>query len=280
MGGLGNQLFQFAAGRRIALRCGVELVLDLGWFRHEAAAFATPRTYELGPIASNLRAIELSPREIEGLEGTRRRPRSTPRLRVIRQRDGDHSVDERVLEAGDDVLLVGFWQSEAYFADIVGVLRSELRDIGAPQAVDSDLHPLVRHPGAVSVHFRRGDYASNPTARAFHGLLGPDYYRGAVEQVARRVPGAVFAAFSDEPDFVERELAAELGLTILSTGDALQELRLMSRCTHHVIANSSFSWWGAWLGEKEDSVIVAPERWFAEAGVDSSSIVPERWRRL
>jgi len=280
MGGLGNQLFQFATGRRLARRHGSELMLDLGWFRYEGKEFGTPRSYQLGGFELSARAAELPPRFVQAFEAGRRPRFSSLKLDVIRQREGDHAVDARVLNASDDVLLIGYWQSEAYFTDVADTVKAELRLDTAFSEEYVRFGPVVDRPSAVAVHVRRGDYVSMPTTREFHGVLERDYYRRALAHVAERVADPVFVAFSDEPDWVQGELAGELPMTVVSGGDALQELRLMSRCPHHVIANSSFSWWGAWLGEREASVVVAPRRWFADPRVDTSSIVPERWQRL
>ena len=279
MGGLGNQLFQFAAGRRLASRHGSELVLDLGWFRYEAGRFGTPRRYELKGLGVEARTKVLHPRTVAALDLERRRRVSRRRLTLIRQREGDYGVDERVLSADDDVLLIGYWQSETYFADTADAIRAELQISRAPSVVDAQLAGRPKG-NAVAVHVRRGDYVSNPTTREFHGVLDRDYYRRALEFVSKRVDDPVFVAFSDEPEWVRRELASELPLNVVSTGDALEDLRSMSRCLHHVTANSSFGWWGAWLGERDGSVICAPQRWFADEQADTGSIVPERWQRL
>lgn len=280
MGGLGNQLFQFAAGRRLASLHRSELVLDLGWFRHEAGGMVTPRRYELDGFELIARSTAIRPRAVEALEAGRRRRFSRLGLEVIRQREGDLAVDERVLNAPDDVLLIGYWQSETYFADVSDAVRDELCIRTAPSKSYAIFDRIIGSSSAVAVHVRRGDYASIPQSQAFHGVLDRDYYRRALAHVAERVPDPVFVAFSDDPDWVERELASELHLTVVSGGDALQELRLMSRCKHYVIANSSFSWWGAWLGEQEESIVVAPQRWFTDACADTRDIVPERWQRL
>lgn len=280
MGGLGNQLFQFAAGRRLATRHETRLAFDLGWFRHEGRAFETPRSYELGGFELNALVTKFHPRALEAFEAGRRARFSRLKLEVIRQREGDHAVDERVLNAPDDVLLVGYWQSETYFGDVAEEIRHELRTRADDSGRYAAFEQLVEKPSAVAVHVRRGDYVSNRATRAFHGTLDRDYYRRALARVREQVDDPVFVAFSDEPDWVERELASDLELSVVTGGDALQEVRLMSRCAHHVIANSSFSWWGAWLGEREGSVVVAPQRWFADPRVDTRSIVPERWQRL
>jgi hypothetical protein len=267
MGGLGNQLFQYAAGRRLATRHGVDLVLDLGWFVHEAHLVAAPRTYELGFLELPHRQVELDPSLIARWEQRRRRfPRRS--LNVIRQRDGDMSVDPRVLSAPDESLLIGYWQSERYFAEIEGTIRAE---IGLADGDDGDL---------VAVHIRRGDYVSHPETNAFHGVLGREYYDRAFAAVASRIPSPRYLAFSDEPAWVEAEFVDVGSLEVVAGGAAGDDLRRMASCRHHVIANSSFSWWGAWLGELPGSVVVAPARWFEAPCLDSADIVPDRWLRV
>jgi hypothetical protein len=280
MGGMGNQLFQYAAGRRLASRHHADLVLDLGWFAHEGKDVVAPRSFQLGGFEIPAALTELDPRVLVDWEQKRRRLFSRRRLEVIRQRDLDVMLDERVLHAPDDVLLLGYWQSEKYFFEVADLVRRDLRFHAEPDGSYADLDEIAGKASGVAVHVRRGDYVTDPGTSAFHGVLGRDYYRRALKLVEERVDQPKFLAFSDEPDWVEREFASEFPLSVVAGGDAHQELRLMSRCKHHVIANSSFSWWGAWLGEGKGSVVVAPSRWFADPAIDTSSIVPERWIRV
>ena len=279
MGGLGNQLFQFAAARRLARVHESELVLDLGWFRHEGKRFAAPRPYELGGYGLSVRSTMFSPRAVRAHEVRGRRFPST-RLEVIRQHDGDYSVDERVLNASDNVLLIGYWQSEAYFADVARVVRDELNVRDGVAAPYARFQHVVDDPAAVSVHVRRGDYVSSPQTFAFHGVLDRDYYRRAMAHLAERVSDPRFIAFSDDPDWVERELASDLDLTVVRGGNGFQELRLMSRCRHHVIANSSFSWWGAWLNPDPAKRVIVPVRWFNQGPSNTDDLIPSTWTRL
>ena len=265
MGGLGNQLFQYAAGRRLAIRHGVELVLDLGWFRHEAQLVAAPRRFELEPYGLENERIELHPKEILRWEHPSRLRFRHPR-QVIRQRDGDLGVDARVLEAVDGVVLIGYWQSEQYFLDVEETIRSDVRRSTASDA------------GAVAVHIRRGDDIAHPQTHAVHGVLPVEYYDEAMQLVARQVDGARFLAFSDEPEWVKAELGSSLPLEVAAAARAYDDLAAMADCRHHIIANSSFSWWGGWLGERADSVVVAPRRWFADRS-STQRRRPDRWIR-
>jgi hypothetical protein len=267
MGGLGNQLFQYAAGRRLAVKHGTELVLDLGWLRYESRTVATPREFELEKFNIAAERVEFRPRDVARWERGPGRLRRRAGLSVLRQADGLR-VDPRVLQAGDDVLLIGYWQSEQYFVDIRDDVRSEL---GLGSKTD---------PDSAAVHVRRGDYVTHEHTNAFHGVLPAAYYREALELVARRAAVSRSYAFSDDPEWVERELATSLSLVVVKGETPYDDLRRMAGCRHHIIANSSFSWWGAWLGEGEGSVVVAPKRWFADAAIDTASIVPERWVRI
>jgi hypothetical protein len=268
MGGLGNQLFQYAAGRRLAIEHGTDLVLDLGWIRYEAHMAATPRQFELWQFDVSADRVEFDPLAVARWERRQRRFRRPAGLTVVRQAEGDMSVDPRVLDAPDNVLLIGYWQSEQYFFDVRDDI---LKELGFANQTDGRL---------AAVHVRRGDYVTHERTKAFHGVLPELYYREALRFVAERSEASHFYAFSDDPNWVEQKLASSVSFELVRGGTPHDDLRRMAGCRHHVIANSSFSWWGAWLGEGEGSVVVAPMRWFADATVDASSIVPERWVRL
>lgn len=288
MGGLGNQLFQYAAGRRLAVARGTELVLDLGWFRHDAPHYATPRTYELQDIPLPVRMISLPPETISRWEGglrarARRWPSRRTRLPVIRQQDDTVGVDERVLSAPADVVLIGYWQSERYFHDVAETIRADLELPAAPAPRYWALLDAIHSSEAVAVHVRRGDYVTVPRTARFHGSLPTSYYHHAMRRVAERVSARprVFV-FSDDPEWAEEHLSFELPTEHVgrSGWPPAAELRLMASCRHHVIANSSFSWWAAWLAEHPGQVVVTPSAWFRDAAADSSAIVPSRWLRI
>ena len=284
MGGLGNQMFQYAAARRLALASGSSLVVDLGWFAHEARRYRTPREFELGRFGLRARWVTLPPRTVEAWErgeaarlGLRRR-----RLSVLRDEGAATRVDQRVLAAPDDVLLAGYWQSERYFMEVSDVIRADFSFRGTPPAPYAELLRVARAPTSVGVHVRRGDYVDDPVANAFHGTLDARYYREAVERIAERSGDIHVLLVSDDPEWAAGHLHFDHQVTNVSAagGDAVDELRVLAACTHHVIANSSFSWWGAWLAEREGQIVVAPRRWFRDAAIDTSELLPLRWIRL
>ncbi|HJQ75030.1 MAG TPA: alpha-1,2-fucosyltransferase [Gaiellaceae bacterium] len=284
-GGLGNQLFQYATARRLALVRAAELVLDVGWFRYEAPDYPAPRPYALDGFRLPARLVSLSPATVarweQGLPARAGRwPSRRIRLPVISQSEDWDVVDERVLDGPADVLLLGYWQSEGYFQDAADTIRDELRPPTAPDARFGRLLEAIGSSEAVAVHVRRGDYVSVPQVAERHGTLPAAYYREAVGLVAERAgPDAHAFVFSDDPEWAQEHLALELPTTHLgrTAWSAPVELRLMASCRHHVIANSSFSWWGAWLAERAGQVVVAPKDWFRDR---RTAIVPPRWLRI
>ena len=135
----------------------------------------------------------------------------------------------------------------------------------------------------MALHVRRGDYASNPETQRVHGFCSPDYYRRAIDTVAARVADPRVFVFSDDPEWAERHLVLDHPTTIVrnaAPNAELDDFRMLARCRHHIIANSSFSWWGAWLASHPTQVVVAPAPWFAVDTYDTRDLLPAGWLRL
>jgi hypothetical protein len=271
MGGLGNQMFQYAAARATSLRTGAELKLDLTWFDDEGRHVSPRREYALGPFDLSLDIA--SPEELERTlrrRGFRRRPRILV--------DPDLRFEPRVLTA-DDVRLIGYWQSERYFVDKSAEIR---RDFQLPTPT-SELASAITRAGSVSLHVRRGDYASDPKVESELGVLPAEYYEQAVAHLTETLAEPEFFVFSNDPDWCAANLRIDAPHTFVRHepgARAHDDLLLMSLCRHHVVANSSFSWWGAWLGETPSTIVIAPRRWFLTSRFDTGDLVPERWLRI
>jgi hypothetical protein len=135
----------------------------------------------------------------------------------------------------------------------------------------------------VRLHVRRGDYVTDPSANAFHGLCPLDYYHRGLDEAARDLTRPECFVFSDDPAWVRENLKLAAPMTVVDVhgpGEAHVDLRLMAACHSHVIANSSLSWWGAWLGRRPGKRVVAPRQWFRSPDRDASDLVPDRWVRL
>jgi hypothetical protein len=281
MGGLGNQLFQYAFGRALSLRSGLELVLNLAYLRDRAPrGHFSPRNYDLDAFAIPVTTIEKDPHSIlpPGILNRIER-RIHPGKRV---RPAGIGFDPALLDAVDGAVYEGYFQSERYFASHRAALLEDLVPRNVPGSASSELRARAETCESVAIHIRRGDYVTNPTVAATFGVCSLDYYRAAVARMSSKVPAPVFFLFSDDMDWVKAHLRLPGVCHYVDHNgpdSAWQDLWIMSGCRHAIIANSSFSWWGAWLNQNPDKVIIAPEPWFA-GNPDTGSVIPESWTRL
>jgi hypothetical protein len=289
IGGLGNQMFQYAAGRALALRHGVELKLDASLF----SAYPK-RSYELGcfPIRGALAtAAEL---EHFGPQRSRIEPHWIARARRLVRinskpltspvyRERYFHFDARVRDLIPTVYLEGYWQSEKYFADFAVSLREEFTPVTPMEPENAAIAARIDAVNAVSVHIRRGDYVNEPEINRYHGVCSADYYQKAVAYMAGRARDIHLFVFSDDQDWVYGNLHFALPTTLVKANPperGFRDMQLMARCRHHIVANSSFSWWGAWLNSSRGKIVVAPRRWFAGSANDTRDLLPEDWVRV
>jgi len=187
--------------------------------------------------------------------------------------------DDAFVRVGRDKILVGNWQSEKYFSEVSDVLRKDFM----PRSLDDRLLRIsesLRSVDSVSVHVRRGDYMSNSAAHNFHGVCEMDYYRRAMDFLRSKVPGAKFYVFTDDPIWVKECFPCDASWELVDQWDgkaSWMDMWLMSRCRHHIISNSTYSWWGAWLNASHKKVVVAPNRWFNSESIDTSDLLPAGW---
>lgn len=287
-GGLGNQLFMYAAGRRLALHHNTPLKLDVSPFEsykmrgymldrfHIAQDFATP-----GEIAA-LKSAHAAQQDTGAMRRLFARFLRAEKPALFQAGDelaGTYLPE--MLDTRRDVYLQGYWQSERYFKPAEQVIRGDLRHKADATGANRAMADHIGSVDAVSLHIRRGDYASNPNLNAILGLLPMDYYHRAVERIAAKLPSAHFFVFSDDPQWAHDNLRIAHPATFVSHNgpDAPHEdLRLMSLCGHHITANSSLSWWGAWLCGHTAKTVIAPERWFRKTPMPD--IAPSGWIRL
>jgi hypothetical protein len=288
IGGLGNQMFQYAAGRALALRCGAALKLDLSGF----ATYAK-RRYELGDFPICATPASEADRTGLGLRagaliGWGRRFRRLLGIDVESEaspiyRERHFHFDAQVRNLSPPVYLDGYWQSEKYFFDCAGLLRRELTPMAPLEPENAAMAARIDAVNAVSLHVRRGDYVNEPDIGRYHGLCSAEYYQSAVDYIARKAGDIHLFVFSDDQDWVRDNLHFALPSTLVAANPpdrGFRDMQLMARCRHHIVANSSFSWWGAWLNSAPDKVVVAPKRWFRVERNDTSDLIPESWMRL
>jgi hypothetical protein len=286
IGGLGNQMFQYAAARALADRTGSEVVLDVSDF-----ASYTVHRYALD--AMRIRA------QVRGAPAVTAVPQARPFARkakalwrrlvparaqaVPTYRERSFAFDPGVASQRPPVQLEGYWQSEKYFRDAADAIRADFTLGTEPDAANRAMLERMQGTCAVSLHVRRGDYVTNPTAAAFHGSCSPDYYRQAVDHIAGRCGPLTLFVFSDDQEWVRQNMQFAHPTVHVDCNPPERgawDMHLMKHCHHHVVANSSFSWWGAWLNPSPDKIVVAPGRWFTDGTIDTSDLIPPAWVRI
>ena len=278
-GGLGNQLFQYACARSLAERNHDSVKLDLSWYQPGGVvARDTVRPYALE--AFTIAAQTASDEEIARVQPGRVRAFGVRVMRKLRPINSYH-FDPAVLNQSGDVYLEGFFQSEKYFVGIASVIRDAFRLRQPMRAEAQALLQEIRQSRAVALHVRRGDYVHNRHAATFHGTCSPAYYQEAMALIAKQVEAPTFFVFSDDIEWVKTHMHIPHAVYVSREGIAdYEELMLMAACHHAIIANSSFSWWGAWLNEHPDKIVIAPKQWVADPRVDTSDAVPASWIRI
>lgn len=267
-GGLGNQLFQYAAGRAYSLSAGQPLTFDTSQLNKRIPGVTT-RALELRTLVSGISTVDRSPLRLASL--ALKAPRLVSAVNALRViTDARIAPSKFLTRTTENAYLVGYWQSENYFH---AHLNTICADIQPTTRVSKELGALIaqlRSCDSVSVHVRRGDYVSNPHAASYHGALGLAYYKYAIKHVRDCVPTARFYVFSDDPDWCRANLLPlDSTLTILDgVRQGWEDVTAMRAARHHIIANSSFSWWAAWLSRNDrlssvKGLAIAPSKWFA-----------------
>jgi len=261
LGRLGNNLFQYAFGRALAEKHGVPLVMDASWFNHRTWPYAEPLTKIPGLDAKVVRPFSLGSRILKKV--TRKHHWEYRGVAIIRENEIDHRFNPNLLNAPANCAVFGYFQTPLYFESVAAAIRQELcmADMGLEIGHEA-LAENLRHPASVAIHVRRTDYINNPVLIS----LGTSYYEAAMNRIRVHVPGAHFHIFSDDPAWCVANLKAD-DVTVCTHPDPfspLTDLHLMNLASHHIIANSSYSWWAAWLGRKPEQQVIMPDGWFAQ----------------
>jgi hypothetical protein len=286
IGGLGNQMFQYACGRSMSLRTRQSLRLSVD----RLDFYASHNGFELHRVF-NIDAPLATEDEMKKMLGWQ----SSPLLRYFIGRPSMRWLANSrwanephfqfwpgLASLQGPLYLHGYWQSEHYFQEYADQIRADFTFKMDWDVQDEAILQRMRDQPSVSLHVRRGDYAKSKNDRIY-ASCDLDYYREAIRLIRNRVPAIKLFAFSDDPDWVEAHLSNEFGpLEVIrhnSGSRSANDMRLMSQADHHIIANSSFSWWGAWLNPSHDKIVVAPRLWFVN-GTDDSDLIPASWIRV
>ena len=280
-------MFQYAFGRAASLLLDRELVLDL-------SAMPTGRGQHIR--SWDLPRLPIAPlRQMwgAGVRVSPKRPRRA--LGKITALARKTLTPWRVEDPPEDQLLSfsripkpfaicdGYWQSHHYFDRRSESIRRELRPANDLSGVGRRLLRRIEKRESIAVHVRRGDYANNPAVAAVHGALSSGYHRRAVKRIADDLGDAVALVFSDDPEWTIENVRLDIETVHAEATESLsavETLALMAHCNHHVIANSSLSWWGAYLAGAESQRVTYPDRWFLDRPIDPAFRFPQHWRPL
>ncbi len=280
--GLGNQMFQYAMGRYIAHKNNTKFKLD-------KIGFLDYKLHEYGLCNFNIKENFATKKEINYFKKYKKSNK-----KIIRKFYNALFADEskyilehqfnfipNIFNAKNNVYLDGFWQSEKYFIDIKDIIKKDFT-IKNPSNKYKNKVTQIKSKNSISLHIRRGDYVKNKETLKHHGICSLDYYNKAIQIVKKKLDNPTFFIFSDDIEWVKKNLNTKSTNFFVSGGKLqnYEELILMSKCKHNIIANSSFSWWGAWLNDNPKKIIIAPKKWFEVKKMNTIDLIPDSWIKI
>jgi hypothetical protein len=290
-GGMGNQMFQYAIGRHLAIKHNTQLKLDLTFLldRTPRKEFVF-RDYDLDIF--NLDVEFATPEELKPFKELRfsqltRIYNVIPKIlgRPYILIEPHFHFAKEVLNTPDGIYLDGYWQSESYFKDIEDRIRKDFTFRIPFDEKAADMAAKIKsEPGAVCLNVRRADFVTSKRAEQFHGFIGLDYYQKAVDLLSKKIDNLHLFIFSDDIEWCSENLKFDHLTTFVTKEYAGKKyeayLQLMTLCHYYIIPNSTFAWWGAWLNEDENKIVIAPKQWFMDPAIDTSDIIPSTWVRI
>lgn len=273
-GGIGNQLFQYASAWALSRRLQAELILDVSWYER---------------IVPSIDKRDMKLDDILNLGNVKRiKSNVHPKIKRALKRAKCYKVISDVstspqaftsLSTRRHIQMLGYWQSEQYFVPVADLLRSSFLNNLTLSSFANEMADQIRSSSSLGLHVRRGDYVTHHKTKSFHGLCEKEYFIHAISNILKSAKIDKLYIFSDDIHWCKENLSFDIpSVFIESSVSDTEQLKLMSLCCHHVISNSSFSWWAAWFGYSEDQVVIYPNVWFA----DGSSLehMPPRWKPL
>ncbi len=286
-GGMGNQMFQYALGRTIAIKNNTSVGLDVQDLldRTPRPGRFTFRDYDLDVFNIHAEVVPQSkvPLRYRSIRGGRLGVYLNKIRRLVfggKGREKGFTYNPNILSIGSDAYIDGYWQSHKYFESIADTIR---KDFSFKNPLPDNVQLLeteIKSKNSVCLHVRRGDYVGNP----YHEVVFKDYYDEAIAVLQEKTSIEHLYVFSDDIAWCRDTMTFSHPVTFVGeeyAGDrASGHLALMRACRHFIIPNSSFAWWAAWLGEYEHKVVIAPKKWFPDSSIDTSNRIPEEWIRI
>jgi len=271
IGGLGNQLFQYALGQSLALKNNTELRLDISEFKtYKRHQYCLSYFNIKDSVATKGDVLKL--RLLSYFSFLNLRYKAT----FVQE---SSSFDPKIINLPDNTYLSGYWQSEKYFKEIENIIKQDitLKTPASPEY--NSLRTKINNINSVSLHIRRTDYFT--IGLKVFEPISIDYYQRAVAEISRQTGALELFVFSDDIEWVKQNLKISFPTTFVSGNNLknYEELMLMSACKHNITANSTFSWWGAWLNSNPKKIVITPRRWFIDPSREKD-VIPEFWIRI
>lgn len=283
-GGLGNQMFEWAIARSLEKSTGIPTFMDMTFFQRRYA-----RPYELDVFSMDVKKVQgfWSNVKLDTIWRFRRRLKGKRFLGTYIYEEPCFEFDENVFKVKPNTYIYGFFQSEKYFKNVEKELREDFKFKPVPDEQNQAVIDKINSTNAISLHIRRGDYVQKKRFQNKYATCSLDYYKRGVEYIVNKVEQGgetpTLFIFSDDKEWVKENLNLPYECVFVdnnSGSKSYEDLRLMSLCKHNIIANSSFSWWGAWLNNNPDKVVIAPQKWFNDEKVVQTDVIPQSWVRL
>lgn len=278
--GLGNQMFQYATARCLAEKHSTPVKLDISSFetnkRRKYGLHCFQIQEHLATQDEVATLLKQPKNRIDKLFKKAVNKVNKPTTNLVQEKFFHFNPD--VLEAPLDTYLFGFWQSEKYFIEIKDILEIEFSFKYNQNHQNQELSEKIKSHESVAVHIRRGDYVQNEETYQLHRACSLDYYNRCITYISERVNNPHFFIFSDDTQWVQKNFKLNFPTYVVEHNTGIlsyEDLRLISQCQHNIIANSSFSWWGAWLNSNPNKLVCAPQQWFNNRIKDTKYFIPE-----
>lgn len=283
-GGIGNQMFQYAIARKLALMHNTSVWLNTMFYEDRSG-----RKFGLQSLNVNAKIAGNDQLFLFGMDGGAFDISWS--YKALRKLIHPVVIKEQILNYDINVInnskkytsLIGYWQAEKYFLDIRDELLEDFKVKELPAALNAKWATQINSVNAVSIHIRRGDYVKDKATNVMHGFCGLQYYVDAIEIIKNKIENPVFFVFSDDMEWAKNNLKSSLPVFFVENNpveQAHEDMRLMSLCKHNIIANSTFSWWAAWLNNNTNKIVIAPKLWFADEKYKNEDLIPDKWLKL
>lgn len=287
-GGLGNQMFQYAFALSLEDKFDTKVYMDMSWFEDvKTHTNVVARTFGLDVFNTKCQAA--SKEDLNKVIYPNFKSKFTKTIakffpdrfdvNFIREKN-PYLVNKNLLKYPNYFYYEGYFQNEDYFKHLRKRLLEEFSLKEELDERNKEVLEKIKQTNSVSVHIRRGDYVTLETVKTVHGTCGKEYYENAIKYISKKVENPHFFFFSDDIEWVKAQMELDFPYTIVDFNKekGYFDLELMRNCKHNITANSSFSWWGAWLNENPEKIVIAPKRWTLKK--QSCKIVPSDWVKI